>query len=921
MPLSWNEIRANALAFSKEWSDASSEGAESQPFWEAFFRIFGVSRRRIASFERPTHKSDGKGGRIDLLWKGVLLIEQKSLGKSLDAAHLQALDYLPGLKEPELPRFLLVSDFARFRLYDLDEKTKHQFILADLHEHINRFAFIAGYQTHKIKEQDPVNIRAAELMGKMHDTLRDDGYDGHNLEVYLVRLLFCLFAEDTGIFQRQQFQEYIEDRTGMDGSGLGAHLTMLFNTLNKPQGSRQGNLDEQINDFPHVNGKLFEESLDSASFNRNMRDSLLQCCALDWSRISPAIFGSLFQSIMDKGARRNLGAHYTSETNILKLINPLFMDALRAEFKKAKRNRNKLVAFHNKLSTLKFFDPACGCGNFLVVAYRELRLLELEILRATYQQAKQDQQLFEIQTMVKLDVDQFYGIELEEFPAQIAQVAMWLIDHQMNIKVSEEFGTYFVRIPLETSANIMHANALQIDWRHVVAPDQLSFIMGNPPFGGKNFQNSEQKQDMKRIFSGAKYSTGLDYVTAWYKKSLAYIVDNSEIKCAFVSTNSITQGDQVYMLWPELINSGISIHFAHRTFQWASEARGKAAVHCVIVGFGLNEVEKKRLFEYDDIRGEPHETRAANISPYLVDANNLIIPAASKPLCDCAKMVNGSKPADGGNLLLDENEKTELLQLQPEAAKWVKRFSMGNEFIKGISRFCLWLKNCPPEKLRAMPHVLKRVHAVKEMRSKSADQNTRRFAEKPTVFMSDRQSESAYLAIPAVSSERRKYIPVGFLEPSHIAGNKLHTVPNATLYHFGVITSLMHMSWMRVVCGRLESRYSYSANIVYNNFPWPDEPTTKQSHDIETKAQLVLDARATFPNSTLADLYDPLTMPPALQKAHQALDKVVDRAYRKAPYPNEAERVAFLFDLYKQYTTPLLPAKNRRSYRGNLKRI
>ena len=626
MPLSWNEIRTRALTFSREWGDETSEGAEAKSFWDGFFHIFGVSRRRIASFEARVKKIDGKDGYIDLLWKGVLLVEHKSRGKNLDRAYTQALDYFPGIKESDLPRFVLVSDFARFRLIDLEaepgEPAQHQFPLEELHKNVNHFAFIAGYQTHKIKEQDPVNIKAAELMGKLHDKLRDIGYTGHDLEVYLVRLLFCLFAEDTGIFERQQFQDYLEDRTVEDGADLAAQLDTVFYVLNTDTAQRLDNRDEQLNAFPFVNGKLFEERLRPASFDRAMRESLLQCCSLDWSRISPAIFGSLFQSIMDKDARRNLGAHYTSEKNILKLINPLFMDDLRAEFAKVKGNKNKLFEFHKKLRSLKFLDPACGCGNFLVIAYRELRLLELEILRATY---KHGRQMLEIQTMIQLDVDQFYGVEIEEFPAQIAQVAMWLIDHQMNTLVSQEFGMYFARIPLESSANILHGNALQIDWREVVVPERLSFIMGNPPFIGKNYQNSEQKQDMKRIYGDAKYSAGLDYVTAWYKKSLRATLRNQPIiKCAFVSTSSITQGEQVYMLWPENweLKMACHIHFAHRTFQWANEAKGDGRRALRHYRFWLernrktNDCLNMRIFKANRMKSKP-----ANINSYLVDAS------------------------------------------------------------------------------------------------------------------------------------------------------------------------------------------------------------------------------------------------------------------------------------------------------------
>ena len=904
MPLSWNEIRSRALAFSNEWQDEGSEQAESQSFWNDFFNLFGVSRRRVASFEKLAKKIDGKDGFIDLLWKGVLLIEHKSRGKNLDRAYTQALDYFSGLKERELPRFILVSDFARFRLYDLEQDTAHEFALPDLHENIHHFAFIAGYQTHKIKEQDPVNIQAAELMGKLHDRLRAIGYAGHDLEIYLVRLLFCLFAEDTGIFQRQQFYDYIEDRTAEDGADLASQLDTLFYVLNTATAARLDNRDESLNAFPFVNGKLFEERLRPASFDRAMRESLLQCCALDWSRISPAIFGSLFQSIMDKEARRNLGAHYTSEKNILKLINPLFMDDLRAEFEKVKNNRNKLFEFHKKLRTLKFLDPACGCGNFLVVAYRELRLLELEVLRVS----RKGMKTFDVHSMIALDVNQFYGIEIEEFPAQIAQVALWLVDHQMNLLVSQEFGLYFARIPLTSSASIVHGNALQMDWREVIAPENLTCIMGNPPFIGKSFQSKEQKSEMASLADSNKFAS-LDYVCAWYIKTNSLLKYNPNIAAAFVSTNSITQGEQVPILWPLLLTDGVTINFAHRTFQWTNEAKGKAAVHCVIIGFGLQEAKIKRLFEYQNIKGEPHETKTKNINPYLVSAENIILENRRKPICPVTPMLYGSKPADGGHLLLDEGEKQELLKHEPSVKPYIKKYLNAEEFLHNKPRYCLWLVDCPPHKLRDMPLVKERIAKVKEMRAASPKIPTQKLAATPALFAEIRQSTSEYLLVPSVTSENRVYIPIGYVSSDHICGNANIQIPNATLFEFGVFTSLMHMAWMRAVCGRLESRYRYSASIVYNNFPWPKDPSEKQTVDIGNKAQAVLDARAQFPDSTLADLYDPLTMPPALQKAHQTLDKAVDRAYRKTPFNNEADRVAFLFDLYQQYTAPLLPKK------------
>ncbi len=907
MPLSWNEIKSRAIAFSKAWENETSEDAEAKSFWDGFFNVFGITRKRVASFEEPVKKLGAKQGFIDLFWKGILLVEHKSRGKNLDRAYTQALDYFPGIEERDLPKYILVSDFARFRLYDLEEKEQHEFGLKELHKNVHLFGFVAGYQKHKTREEDPVNIKAAENMGRLHDQLKEIGYDGHQLELYLVRLLFCLFAEDTGIFERRIFQDYIEERTCEDGSDLAHHLSTLFQILNTQESRRLKNLDEQLAAFPYVNGKLFEELLPTASFDRKMRQTLLDCCALDWSRISPAIFGSLFQSIMDKTARRNLGAHYTSEKNILKLIKPLFLDELWEEFNKVKSNRNKLTEFHQKLRSLKFLDPACGCGNFLVIAYRELRLLELEVIRSLHDKR---QQILDVQALIKLDVDQFYGIEIEEFPAQIAQVALWLVDHQMNMQVSEEFGLYFARIPLRAGGTIICANALQIDWNDVVPIKELSYIMGNPPFIGKNFRTEQQDNDMQKTFTSAtnieplKLYKSLDFVTAWYYRATDYMQKNKAIRVAFVSTNSITQGEQVSILWPPLLKAGLIIYFAHRTFSWSSEARGKAAVHVVIIGFGLQNTAAKTLFVYDDIKGEPHSIAAKNINPYLLDAPNAIVVARSKPLCGVPVMVNGNKPADGGNLLLSELEKDELLKTEPSAVNFIRPFSMGDEFINNIPRFCLWLVDCPPNKLRELPHVMKRVEAVKAMRSASNDAATRKDAATPMLFQAIRQCKQGnYLALPQVSSENRAYIPTGYLPCTHISGNKLQTIPGAGLYEFGVVTSTMHMSWMKVTSGRLESRYQYSAKLTYNTFPWPLNPSKKQQQAVESFAQQVLDARAKYPESSLADLYDPRSMPPELAKAHQNLDRAVDAAYGKTTFKTEADRVAFLFELYQQYVS------------------
>ncbi len=913
MPLSWNEIKDRALKFSRDWADEFSEDAEAKSFLDAFFNVFGVPRKRVATFEQRVKKLDGRDGYIDLLWKGILLIEQKSRGKDLDRAYRQAKDYFPGLKDRDAPRYILVSDFSRFRLYDLEEGEQHEFTLAELYKNVRLFGFIAGYQTTSYKEQDPVNIQAAERMGRLHDKLKEIGYKGHQLELYLVRLLFCLFAEDTSIFERRQFQDLIEQSTSEDGRDLAQWLESLFEVLNTPQEKRLKKLDEQLAAFPYVNGTLFAELLPHAAFDTCMRQLLLDCCALDWSRISPAIFGSLFQSVMDTTKRRNLGAHYTTEKNILKLIKPLFLDELRAEFEQIKTNRKRLAEFHQRLAKLTFLDPACGCGNFLVIAYRELRLLELDVLRAL---DKGEASLDVAQFNILCDVDQFFGIEIEEFPAQIAQTALWLMDHQMNMRVSEEFGKYFVRLPLRKSATIIHGNALRTDWRDIIKPEALSYILGNPPFGGAKYINEAQRADMAATFADVPSAGLLDFVSAWYRKAADYMADNPKIKAAFVSTNSITQGEQVGVLWPDLFKRGVKIHFAHRTFQWSSEARGKAAVHCVIIGFALHDAEDKQIFDYETPQAEPHEVKAKNINPYLVDAQSYFLERREKPICDVPLMQSGNKPIDDGNYLFTPEEREDFLKREPAAAPYFRRWLGGEEFINGIERWYLWLGQCQPEQLKKLPESMKRVNAVHRFRMESKSIPTKKIAGMPTRFHTEFIAESPFVALPQVSSIRRFYIPIAFLDNSVLCGDKLRVLQNATLYHFGVLSSAMHMAWVRTTTGRLKSDYQYSVLIVYNNFPWPQAPTDKQKQAIEDAAQAVLDARAKFPNASLADLYDPLTMPEALTKAHQKLDAAVDAAYAKRKFTGDSDRVAFLFELYQQITSPLESKKATRRKRA-----
>jgi hypothetical protein len=922
MPLSWNEIKSRALAFSKEWEAEASEDAEAKSFWDDFFNTFGISRRRVATFEQQVRISDDSTGFIDLLWKGVILVEHKSRGKSLDKAFQQAKDYFPGLKEQELPRYILVSDFANFRLYDLDTNEQHQFELKDFVNHVHLFGFIAGYQKRTYKEQDPVNIHAAEVMGKLHDRLKAIGYDGHALELYLVRLVFLLFADDTNIFEKGIFYDYIDLKTREDGTDLAAHLNQLFEVLNTPGDKRLRNIDESLNAFPFVNGKLFEEHLPTAGFDTQMRNILLECCLLDWGKISPAIFGSLFQSVMDEKARRHLGAHYTSEKNILKLIKPLFLDDLWEEFEAAKADRRRLDKLHEKISKMRFLDPACGCGNFLIIAYRELRLLEMEILKLQLK----TQTVTDISIYFTIDVDRFYGIEYEEFPAQIAQVAMWLIDHQMNMKASETFGEYYVRLPLKKSATIVHGNALRTDWQSLIEPlpwekeePKYNYILGNPPFVGKKEQNADQKLDMQKIFTGVKGAGILDYVTAWYLKTSEYMNEFPLTKAAFVSTNSISQGEQVGILWSELFKYKIKIHFAHTTFKWSNEAKGNAGVHVVIIGFQRNECANNTIFHYDDVKGEPHATRAKNINPYLVEGADILILNRNKPICNVPEICYGSFALDDGNYTLSEDEKRKIEEGNPLATKYIKQFIGGRELLYSEKRYCLWLADADPTELKHIDPIKKRIDAVREWRSKSNRSNTKKLSNTPTLFAEVRQPDSKYLALPTLSSENRKYIPIAFLQPDIIASNQLYVLPTASVYDYGVLTSEMHMGWIKHVCGKLESRYRYSAGIVYNNYPWPESPTEKQKISVEAAAQAVLDARALFPNSSLADLYDPNTMPPVLVKAHQELDRAVDLCYRPQLFVNETKRIEFLFELYEKYTAGMFAGEKKKQKKSSLK--
>jgi hypothetical protein len=914
MRISWNEIRTRAGQFANDWCDAGYEKGETHTFYNEFFQIFGVTKKRMYSFEEPIKLLGNKRGFIDLFWKGVLLVEQKSAGKNLSRAKQQALDYFPGLKENELPRYILVSDFQTFELHDLEEAKVSKFTLRQLPEYVERFGFILGVETRSFRDQDPVNIEASELMGKLHDALKASGYEGHVLERFLVRLVFCLFADDTGIFEsRDIFSALIKDRTNPDGSDIGLWLSQLFDILNTPETKRDHSLDEDLAQFPYVNGDLFAERLPFPSFDSKMRSLLLDACQFNWDAISPAIFGSLFQSVMAKKERRSQGAHYTTEKNILKVIEPLFLDALRAELKRLTNRRDSgrrkaLDLFHDKLGTLRFFDPACGCGNFLIIAYRELRMLEIEVLKAL----RKDMQLnLNVASMCRIDVDQFYGIELGEFPSRIAEVALWMMDHIMNNRLSVEFGENYARIPLKKSPHILHADALEADWAQLLAPADCSYILGNPPFAGSKYQSDFQRAQVRRIANLGGSGGTLDFVTAWFIKAAAY-VQHSAAQIAFVSTNSITQGEQVAQLWPLLFDRyGLEISFAHRTFAWGSDARGMAHVHVVILGLCRREDETtvKRLFSYANIKGDPTETTHAALTPYLFDAGtvinrHLVVEEVSHPLCAVPQLVIGSKPIDDGEYIFTDVEKEVFLAAQPEAEEYLRPYIGSAEFINGKRRWILYLRDVPPHDLRALPQIRKRIAAVKEFRLKSTSPGTQALADQPTRFHVTVVPDGPFLVIPESSSEKRDYVPIGWLNPPTIPSSLVRVLLGADLWHFGVLTSTMHMAWLRQIGGRLKSDYRYSVGIVYNTYPWP-QASEKQKAHVRDLAQNVLNARLQFPGSSLADLYDRDVMPQPLRKAHRALDEAVDRLYRQAPFSGDCNRAEHLFRMYENLVAPL----------------
>ncbi len=779
--LSREEMKSRALAFAKRWAGPQREEAEAKTFLDEFFQIFGRDRRNVdAEFEHRVEREARGEGRIDLLWPGKLAVEMKSTGKDLseakNGAARQAFDYLEHLDPEARPRWVLVSDFAHFVLYDLGEDVHEylaglasvrktnpevvaQFLLRDLPDKLRHFAFIRDEEQALFQTQPEVNLKAVALLGDLHDELKKSGYAGHQLEHFLVRVLFCLFAEDTDIYGWNTFTRFVE-ASKKDGSDLGPRLAQLFQVLDQDIPARSTKLAPEFTAFPYVNGGLFAERLDIAATTADHRAALLACCRFDWSRISPGVFGSLFQGVMDKKERRAKGAHYTSEENIRRVIDPLFLDDLKARFAKLRDGAAKkkaLEQFHLELASLRFLDPACGCGNFLVVAYRELRALELELLRAQY--GGQLPLGLEVGDLARVNVDQFFGIELEEFPALIAETALWLTDHQVNMAFAKAFGRHFARIPLKKSPTIKQGNALRLDWRDILPPAQCSYVLGNPPFVGKQYMTVEQNADMGLVCGDIKGHGVLDFVTAWYVKAADYI-GGTGIRCAFVSTNSISQGEQVGLLWSHLFSRyRLKIHFAHRTFVWHNEASGKAHVHVVIIGFGAFDAPTKHLYETDEDGKVTKSSGTMNLGPYLVPGGDMVVTNRKQALDAPHPLSFGNMPNDGGHLLLSEAERAVLLSEFPITRDWLRPILGPEEFINGSRRWCLWLVDAKPAELRACQPVMERVLAVQSVRKANSLTSPRSSAKSanrnPATSRFPRPARSAVVMCPSPSSSPR----------------------------------------------------------------------------------------------------------------------------------------------------------------------
>lgn len=911
------EQKAAAKKFAESWKGKGYEKGQSQLFWiELLTKVYGVEDiSAFISFEDQVHL-DHTSFIDGYIPSTKVMIEQKSLGKDLNkpikqsdgslcTPFQQAKRYVTDLPLSKHPRWIVTCNFAEFYVYDMErpngepEKIK----LADLPREYYRLSFLTKTDSEHIKKEMEVSLQAGELVGKLYNAILKQYHDPENpdslrsLNMLCVRLVFCLYAEDAGIFGRHEmFHDYL---SRFDVKDVRKALIELFRMLDTKECDRDSYDDTPVAEFPYVNGGLFaDENIEIPQFNEEIVDLLLKNASedFDWSKISPTIFGAVFESTLNPETRRSGGMHYTSIENIHKVIDPLFLDDLKAELEEIKQGKKaikkRVEMFKNKLSSLKFLDPACGSGNFLTETYISLRRLENEAIKLTIDKG---QLMFDTGDVIRVSIGQFYGIEINDFAVTVAKTALWIAESQMMHETEEIISKSLDFLPLKSYANIVEANALRIDWENVVPKSELNYIMGNPPFIGASMMTKEQKNEAVEIFGKIKLSNSIDYVGAWYFKACELIKDTN-VKVALVSTNSITQGEQVAPLWGTLFERyGIHIDFAYRTFRWDSEANLKAHVHCVIIGFSsISHSSQKKLYDGDRF------IVADNISPYLIDAPSVCVTSRSKPLCNVNPMILGNKPADGGNFILTPEEKDEILKREPALEKYIHRYVGAVEFINNKYRYCFWLKGATPMELKQSKELHKRLEAVREMRLNSTAEPTREKANTPHLFFFISQPETNYLIVPSASSEKRRYIPIGFMNPDVIASNLVSIIPNATLYHFGVLTSNVHMSWLRTVGGRLKSDYRYTGSVVYNTFPWCN-PTPEQKALIEQTAQSILDARALYPDCSLADLYDEVTMPPELRKAHQANDRAVMKAYGfDVKTMTESSCVAELMKMYKR---------------------
>lgn len=898
------EARQNAGRFAKRWAGTTRENAETQLFWAEFLKIFGVDHKRTILFERHADRlSTGRAGRIDVFWPGELLIEQKSLGRDLSKATAQAFDYLDGLQDQELPSQIIVSDFENFEVHDLTvspiEVTK--FTLKQLPQRIGLFMWMAGYSRRPSAKADAgaANKKAVQRMADLYDALAHDNLSDHHTSVILARMLFLLFAEDTGLMERGLFAQIIRDRSRIDGSDLGGLIGQMFQVLDTHPNDRSERTDEMIKQLPYVNGSVFSEPVPLANFDARMREAILAATDFEWGTISPAIFGSMFQAVKSKELRRELGEHYTSEENILKTLGPLFLDELKRELKEAEYSRIKLERLWDKISGLQFLDPACGCGNFLIITYRELREIELQIIdRLQNLEGSSQVMLMDESAGLKVSLTQFHGIEIEEWPARIAEVALFITDHQANRRMLEVLGESPERLPLKTSARIVVANALRIDWEWVVPASADVIIVGNPPFSGQGKVTEEQTDDLKLAWGKARYQGYLDLVTGWYVKAIDYFGPHSG-RWAFVSTSSICQGEPVQALFKPIYANGWHLDFAHRGFNWKTEATGKAGVHVSIVGF-TKRTKKRKLFEYGpNGKGEPTLRVVSSISPYLVEGDEVWVSSSTKPVSkQLPIVVYGNKPTDGGNLIVTVDEYAEVSS-DKVASKYLRRFIGAKELINNLPRWCLWMVDLEPQDVQSSDVLKQRIEGVRQMRMASKKTPTRARAAIPHLFDQIRQPDAHYLAIPRHYSANRSYCTAAYFASEVIQSDANFMAPDADGFLFGIFSSSLFMSWQRMVGGRIRDDLRFSNTLVWNTFPLPREFSDEARARVTTAAAKVQAAREAQPGRSLAEMYNPLAMRQDLLKAHSELDQAVFKLFglRKVLH-EEGEKQELLFNRY-----------------------